>query len=252
MKKAFAAVTCLLLLSGCISSADLPQRVLKQLSAFVTAPMSVGNNRRKAYYSYYLPQGVGQRDANELSEVLVKDGYRIVMNFDPSAIVIKNYYTKNDAVDQEKSDEASQKQEITKEIELIEPTMDQQSTQIVYHGNYVNGAKEAFTYTLQLMPSNGYYLVYLNGSLIKLYAFVPAGEVPAMLQAMLTIMTSVEYDEMKILKDFSLKSLTQTKKKNLDYLEQNIPSSGSLSELLEGADSEAPPQGDATTEEDQK
>ena len=254
MKKAFAAVMCLLLLSGCISQADLPQRVLEQLTTFAKETGTVGINRRKGYYSYYLPQGVGQRDANELSEVLVKDGYRVVMNFDPSSIVIKNYYGDTEETDETtKTDtaKAPQKQDVLKQVELMEPTMDKQPTKIVYRGNYLNATQEVLPYTLQLMASNGYYLVYLDGALIKLYAYVPGGEISAVLRAMLTLMISVEYHETKILKDYSLKSIPQTKKKNLDYLEKNIPSSGSLGELLEGDDSNTVPQGDATSEEEQ-
>lgn len=249
MKKAFAAVMVLILLSGCGSRTDIPQRVMEQLTAFSKKSITVGSNRSKGYYSYYLPKGVGQRDSNELSEVFVKDGYRLVMNFDPSAIVIKNYYTETASESEDQAETTLQKQDALKQPERMEPTMDQQTAKIVYRGNYYNAAAEEFPYTLQLLQSNGYYLIYLDGNLIKLYAYVPSGEVVSMLRAMLIIMSSIEYDETKILKDYSLKSLTQTKKKNLDYLEQNIPSSGSLEELLNGSDDDIG-QGDVTNEED--
>lgn len=233
MKKAFAAVLAVSLLSGCGSQIEIPQRVMKQLNAFAQESITVGSNRHKGYYSYYLPKGVGQRDSNELSEVLIKDGYRVVMNFDPSTIVIKNYYEEKAETE---TQEETKPETSDQELNPSAPQMDKQDTKIIYRGSYRNAAQEIMPYTLQLLPNNGYDLLYLDGSLIKLYAYVPKSEVMAMLRMMFTIMGSVEYDETKILQDYSLKQLTQTKKKNLDYLEQNIPSSGSLEDLLKEND----------------
>lgn len=270
MKKGFAAVLCLMLLSGCGSSdSDLPDRIADELKQLAVADQFSGANRTKRRYSYYLPKGMGQRDANELSEVLMKDGYRVIMNFDPGAIVIKEYYadepqetedgeneesTKTDmrenqealghredvpldAPDEEiKESEAETADEETAEPLSLEVSVEQKADGLYFSGLFQNERKEYHPYTLRLLPSDNAYLVYLNGSYVKLYSVVPRAEIPSMLKAMFTLMRSVHYEKEEILKAYSLKSLTQTKKESLDYLEQHLPSSGSLQELLSGDD----------------
>lgn len=230
MKKVFAAVLCILVLCGCESpEADLKQRIYDELGSMNKELQSPGSNRMKSYYSYYLPQGIKQRDANSLSEVFVKDGYRLIMNFDPSAVVIKNYYTQTDQeTDADTSASADQKQA----AELFALHMEEQENKTLYTSSYRNANREVFPYTLQLIKSEGAYLVYLDGSLVKLYTYLPAAAVPSTLKSMFLLMTSISYDKNKVLEDFSLKSLTAAKKQNLDYLQSHLPSSGSLEELL--------------------
>lgn len=231
MKKVFAAILCFLVLCGCESQeAELKQRIYDELSVLSTELESPGSNRMKSYYSYYLPQGIKQRDANSLSEVFVKDGYRLIMNFDPSAVVIKNYYNDTEEAENDTQTAASMDQEQI--AELIQVHMEEQDNKTLYTSNYMNFDGELFPYTLQLIKSEGAYLVYLDGSLVKLYTYLPAGAVPSALRSMYLLMTSVSYDKEKVLEDFSLKSLTAAKKQNLDYLQSHLPSSGSLDELL--------------------
>lgn len=231
MKKVFAAILCLFVLCGCESrEAELKQRIYDELDSLSTKLESPGSNRMKGYYSYYLPQGIKQRDANSLSEVFVKDGYRLIMNFDPSAVVIKNYYTKSEENEEDAKTAASMNQEQVAELTKVQ--MQEQDNKTLYTSNYMNADRELFPYTLQLIKSEGAYLVYLDGSLVKLYTYLPAAAVPSTLRSMYLLMTSISYDKDKVLNDFSLKSLTAAKKQNLDYLQSHLPSSGSLEELL--------------------
>ncbi len=269
MKKVFAAVLCLICLSGCGSSdSDLPERILEELNELAAMEPLSGSNRTKRRYSYYLPKGMGQRDANELSEVLMKDGYRVIMNFDPGAIVIKEYYSdeaqeprdpenntsektdmrenqealghKEDSQSDAQSENSSEEKsagEYTEPISL-EVSVEKKTDGLYFSGVYQNEQKEYHPYTLRMISGDKAYLLYLNGSYVKLYSVVPRAEVPSMLKAMFTLMRSVRYEEEEILKAYSLKSLTQTKKETLDYLEQHLPSSGSLQELLSGDDTQ--------------
>lgn len=270
MKKGFAAVLCLMLLSGCGSSdSDLPDRIVDELKQIAAADQRSGANRTKRRYSYYLPKGMGQRDANELSEVLMKDGYRVIMNFDPGAIVIKEYYANEDQKGEDDENEGSEKTDLRENQEalghredvpldvsdgeikesetdtaaeedakllLSQVSVEQKADGLYFNGVFQNEQKEYHPYTLRLLPGDNAYLVYLNGSYVKLYSVVPRAEIPSMLKAMFTLMRSVRYEKEEILKAYSLKSLTQTKKESLDYLEQHLPSSGSLQELLNGDD----------------
>lgn len=227
MKKVFAAILCVMVLCGCESrDADLNQRVFDELEHFSGDALSIGSNRNKRYYSYYLPQGIKQRDANDLSEVLVKDGYRMVMNFDPGIIVINNYYAEN--ADAESTASLNPQQA----AELTAVSMDSQGDQTIYSSHYRTVDHEVFPYTLRLMKTDGNYLVYLDGSLVKLYTYLPAAAVPSALKAMYSLMTSISYDKERVLEDFSLKSLAQTKQENLDYTQSHLPSSGSLEDLI--------------------
>lgn len=227
MKKVFAAVLCALILGGCGSQgADLPQRILTQLNELPEQSLSIGSNHNKRYYSYYLPAGMGRRDSNALSEVFTKDGYRMIMNFDPSAIVIKNYY-KEDEEDTETAPTSANSLD-----QFIEPKMEQEEHKVIYTGNYLTSGRTIYPYTLQISENNGWYLVYFDGTIVKIYTYVPAAAVSSSLKAMMMLASSIKYNEEEILKVYSMKALGNTKQESLDYLEQHLPSSGSLEELL--------------------
>lgn len=230
MKKLAAAILTLLLLGGCaISEEDLPNEILAQLENLQNQKLAAGNNMKKPFYSYYLPSGVGRRDSSELSEVFIKDGYRVIMNFDPSAIVINAFYKS----EEEKSDTtttASGKQEFQT------PKLTKEENKLIYTGNYLTNTYQVYPYTLQVVQSKDSYLLYLDGEIVKMYTFVPRGEVESMLKMMMRTMSSLSYDEKYVLQKFSMKSLEETKKKSLDYLEQNLPSTGNLSEILSQED----------------
>ena len=68
MRKAFVAMLCMILLSGCQGAkSDLPDRILKELNELTTQEFQGGTNRFKRRYAYYLPQGMGQRDQGWIS-----------------------------------------------------------------------------------------------------------------------------------------------------------------------------------------
>lgn len=222
MKRLAVAFLTLLLLGGCaISEEDLPDQILVQLQGLENQELAAGNNMKKPFYSYYLPPSIGRRDSNELSEVFIKDGYRMIMNFDPSAIVINAFYKSEDT-----DTSASVKPE------FLEPEVKQEQNKLIFTGNYLTTTYKVHPYTLQVVQSNDFYLLYLDGEIVKMYSFVPRAEVESMLKVMIRIMSSLNYDEEYVLQKFSMKSLEETNKKSLDYLEQNLPSSGSLSEIL--------------------
>lgn len=230
MKKAIVMLVCLWMITGCSDAKqDLPQRILQQLQTLPEQTLAIGPNQVKPLYSYYLPVGIGRRDSTELSEVFVKDGYRMVLNFDPSAVIIRSYYQEQ-VVDTQTS--PSQKQDVM--ASFVPPKMEQQQGKWIYTGNYLTSNREIFPYTLQLIENEDSYLLYFDATLLKLYTYVPAGEVPSMLRSMVSIASSLEYEKEAVLKQYSMKSAKETSKKNLDYLEQRLPSQGSLKDLLEG------------------
>ena len=271
MRKAFVAMLCMILLSGCQGAkSDLPDRILKELNELTTQEFQGGTNRFKRRYAYYLPQGMGQRDSSELSEVLIKDGYRLIMNFDPGAIVIKEYYAQQNG-EEDSSDETNDKNDLREDQDALGSqgtaeghehkegeeqsdegmasgqynstpdviTMENDGNRTVYRGSFRSEDEIEWPFTLQLIQGADAYLVYLNAAYVKLYTIVPSVQLSPMIKAMFTLTYSVRYDKDAILKAYSLKSLTQTKKEALDYLEQHLPSSGSLQELLESENVDA-------------
>ncbi len=249
MKKKVPALACALLLCGCVNQAEVPKRVLSQLERQNKEQQEIGYNHTKELYTYYLPQGMGRKESTRLSEVFTKDGYKIVMNFDPGAIVIRKYYTETDTTET-KSDTITSPSE-SKEIvnEKLTPKMKEEDNKIIYNGYYYSASKHMFPYTMKLIMNDGMALVYLDASIVELYAYVPIASIPTFAKSMMTIATSLSYDETTILKEFSLKSLQETKKQNLDYLEQHMPSSGSLEELL-NPNEQNPPTGDMPQQEE--
>lgn len=241
MKKLAAALCCVLLLGGCaISDDDLPNAIQEQLRALPQMELTVGNNMNKKFYSYYLPPGVGRRESNALSEVFMKNGYRIVMNFDPSAVVIHKFYENSE----EETEEATSNQVMD---QFLEPKLTVEGDKYTYTGNYLNIDKQVQNYTLQVIQSEERFLLYMDGTIVKLYTYVPSGEVSSSLKAMVRIMSSIQYNEDLILQNYSLKSLEETNKKSLDYLEQHLPSSGNLNDLLNGNEvNKGSGQGDST------
>lgn len=226
MKKLFAALLCVLLLGGCTnSSEDVPDRILAQLQNLKEQALSIGNNMNKPYYSYYLPPSIGRRNSTVLSEVFMKDGYPLVMNFDPSSIVIDHFY-------QSDGEEIGNSDRSELVDEFLIPQMREEDGVYTYTGNYLTSMNRIHPYTLQIAQSSGQYLLYLNGGIVKMYTYIPAASVSSFLRSMILIMSSIQYDETSILADFSIKSSKEANKKSLDYLEQNLPSSGSLSDIL--------------------
>lgn len=221
---------CMLILSGCGSNdGDLPQRVLDQLAQIPEQQLSAGSNHTKQFYAYYLPADMGRRDSNQLSEILIKDGYRMIMNFDPSALIIEQYYT-------EKQEDEPEPMPIEKKDlleQFVEPQMMQEDTTWIYTGNYLTSSLEIYPYTVQLIQNEDAYLLYFDGTLIKLYTYVPEAAVSSMLKSMITIASSLEYEKEAVLKTYSLKSLEENRQETLNYLEHNLPSTGSLQDLLE-------------------
>ena len=58
----------------------------------------------KPLYSYYLPRDIGRVLSNDLSSVLKKDGTQFIMNFNPNAVVIHDYYYEVDYMFMEMND----------------------------------------------------------------------------------------------------------------------------------------------------
>lgn len=84
--KKVIAVLLVLLLSGCAKAETMEKQIRFALNQAKEDPYPA-INQQKQYYGYYLPPDIGRRKSTLFSEVLVKDGYTIVMNFKSRAVI---------------------------------------------------------------------------------------------------------------------------------------------------------------------
>lgn len=265
MKKALAIASCLVLLSGCAKSfeSDLPQRIETYLKQQSTQMHSLGANKSKYYYKYYLPLDIGIRDSTQLGEMFVKNDSLLLMNFNPSSLVIYHYYNKDEEAAQKEEKERQQAREdgntevsqgendaqeqsepqsndtqtsattSLTEKNLSEVVMKIDSNVIEYEGTYQANTGEYYPYKLTLIQGNDDYLLYLDGSVVEFYCVSPLADISSDINSMFLIMKSISFDLENVLENFSMKNATSSKQQSIDTLQQNLPSSGSMPELLE-------------------
>lgn len=228
MKKIFTIIVFCMLLSGCTSkSVDLSSQIKHELSKMQEWKV-LGTNMRKPLYSYYLPQGVGRKDSTALGEVFRIRNHLLVMNIDPSYVVIKKFYEKKESLT-EQDVSVLQKEDI-----------------MVYEGTYQTIDNTYHKYKLSIREQENLCVLYFNGEFVNFYTIIPRSEVVSFLKAIMKIASSVVLNSERILSNYSMKTIENVKKKSLDYLEKNLPSNGSLNELLEGNKNEGIHQGDVT------
>lgn len=267
MKKFLALACCLLLLTGCAKTfeSDLPQLVNDLLQKQSTMVSTYGTNRTKDYYKYYLPLNMGTRESTQLGEIFIKDESTILMNFDPSSIIIHEYYSGDENETEEQKEEKKQAREngqsLTEENatptdtatptespqidtetsattsltddNLGKVTMNVDSNKFSYQGTYKNIQGGYYPYTLTIVSMNNQYVVYFNTSIAQFYCISTLAAVQSDINSMFTIAKSITFDTETVLENFSMKKATSSKQQSIDTLQQNLPSVGSIPDLLD-------------------
>ena len=264
MKKTFLLFSIVLLLFGCQATNEkkIEEEVKTILENYVSNVEIASINLSKSHYSYYLPEDMTIVNSNTLSSVLLKDGYKVILNFSPSAIIISEYYV--DFEEDEENLEIEFKNYTEENLKgLIQEnqlrlqdevnTYNQQDTQkkvsvnykinekrndntIVYSGYYEGRDKHPYYYQLRLKRVNDTYYIHFDGTLLTLTSVVPTSEVDDIVFRMLSIAKSINYDKEKILQDFSLQYELEKMEKRFeeqhDYIYRNLPTEGYLEDLL--------------------
>ena len=247
------------LLGAC--SANSPKQVEDEVNTILKEATQskaiAATNHNKPTYRYYLPEDMGIVKSNELSNVFAVDGFKIVMNFTPSAIIISEYYTDLEEDEKEiefkhyteeslhslikdkKTPELSKndKTEEKKEVEIDYTVRVDKNQQSVNYSGYLASAKnQNHFYSLKLKRVNDQYYIHFNGTVLTLTTIVPAEKVDDMVFRMIHIAKSVIYDKDKILQTHSLKYALEVMEKryeeNSEYIQQHLPSQGYLEEIL--------------------
>ena len=220
MRKLLILTIGCILLCGCrMDEAKLAETLydtLKEQESMDTVPVS---NMSKNYYSYYLPKSVGRLKSDELSTVLLKDNYKLIMNFDASQIVINEFYNKdistNEPIDLK----------ITKDA----------GDSLIFDGSFMNVYRVNHPYTLKVEKlENSKWMMKLEADYLLFTTIVPYAELPTMIEDCFTIARSLRYDSKMVLDNFSLKSANEAVKKKLEELNKELPTDGYLKDLETG------------------
>lgn len=245
MKRISILFLCVLL-CGCHFKEMGTTSFMQILERFDSIEMPSYTNMQKKYYNYYLPKGVGRRKSTQTSEVFVKNGYPIVMNFDPSMIVMNEHYKTTSPTNEEvKSDTirgVPYNEEEHKEL-LTKVTMseDKKGTgKVSFKGYYKDIKDRVYSYQFILIPDGTQYCLYFQSDIVNICSVIAQVEIESIMHIMMMLAKSIDYHETEVLQNFSMKSINEVQKDNLQSIQSNISSSGSLPELLDPSSNDKP------------
>lgn len=207
------------LLCGCTFNSQTMNQDLK-LSLQDSSNMQAieFTNMHKRLYDYYLPKDIGRISSNELSSVFKKDGTKFIMNFNPNAIVIRDYYYEINHLFMEMRD--------TKIISTSE-------NGVRFEGTFKKQDGKVHSYSCVIDKlENGKYFMFLNMEYIYFYTIAYGAELESLSKSMFQIGQSVQFDSDQIVSIYSLKSSSEYLTENLDELYEELPESGYLSDLI--------------------
>lgn len=210
MKKLLVLLVSICLLAGC-SVQEAPnievqlQQVIEEVG---TNSASFIPNMSKKYYSYYLPSDVGRVQVKSLGDVFRKDGYEFTMTLN-SSYLVQNYY--NDDI-------------------IFQTPFTYQIT-----GEYqsYNGFSYPYKIAYQELDNEQYFLV-VDATNVEFMSIVPYVVIDNHVRSMMKIASSIQYDLVLLLNDFSARQLIQdTDKIDLEQFSNKVPDSGILSEHIQ-------------------
>ena len=217
MKK-LACFLMVCLLSGCqINSNQIKSNITKEISTMAKSIPSDYITMNKPFYSYYLPKDIGRIDSNDLSSLLVKDGVKIIMNFNPNSVVIKDYYQKNE------------------NTVYIENTVNE-NYEFYYqsNGTYLGKDYKYYDYSIRIMQLDETdYLLYLDMGHVNFTTIVKEVQLPSFIHSCFVIAKSIDYDSKEVVAFYSLQSTSESIKQDLEEFNEQLPNDGTLSDLIE-------------------
>ncbi len=264
MKKQIGLAMIALLLFGCSAASEdkVKEEVTNVLKENVKDVDVASINRSKPDYSFFLPHDMGVEDSTALGSVLLKDGYKIVLNFTPSAIIISEYYVdfeekeedleiefknyteenlrsliKDERLMDKNEASAAMASDVVEKIKVdYGVNVENRNNTLLFSGNYKGKDEKSYFYQLQLKRVNDTYYIHFDGTLLTLTSIVPVAEVDDIVYRMLVIAKSVEYDKEAILKNYSLQyeleKMQQRFEEQHNYIYRNLPAEGYLEDLL--------------------
>ena len=101
MKKLLIALITLVMLAGCTAkdfNIDFKNKILRSVkdACDVELPEFSANNSHKEFYNYYLFQGIGRKEIDEISNIFVIYDNEAVLNLDVAGILSRSVYSETD------------------------------------------------------------------------------------------------------------------------------------------------------------
>lgn len=217
MKK-LACLLMVCLLFGCqTNSNQIKSNISKEITTMAKSAPFDYTTMNKPLYSYYLPKDIGRIDSNDLSSLLVKDGVKIIMNFNPNSVVIKDYYQKNENTFY-----------VENEIN-VNYNFYYQST-----GTYLGKDYKYYNYSVRIMKLDDTdYLLYLDMGYVNFTSIVKEVQLSSFIHSCFVIAKSIDYDSKEVVTYYSLQSTSDSIKQDLEEFNEQLPNDGSLSDLID-------------------
>ena len=221
----WVCLSIMLLMSGC-SSEPVEMTMIDTLKSIPFQDGYAFTNHRKPYYNYYLPMKVGRKISTPLSEVFEKDGYAIVMNFKPSAVITDAYYRQKLT-----EEEQNRQSEALKEL-VGHVTYRKETEEMVYSGHYQMLDESVYPYECRMiLNDDDSMVVALTSKYMDGYCVVPKVLAPSYAKLMIRMVSAVEINQDKVLKDFSLQEAIQADEENEEALIDTFGEEGYLVDL---------------------
>lgn len=216
MKK-LACILTVLLLCGCqLNEAQLKDELTSELNEMASCASISYTTMKKPLYSYYLPKDVGRLQSNSLSSLLMKDGVKFIMNFNPNEVVIHDYYHSTI-------------------VKFLQPfVLDEEST-LFYkgRGTFKGSDGRYHDYECQISElENDNYLLLLDMEYVNFTAVLKAVQIKPLINSMFVIAKSVQYDPKEVVSMYSLRSSSESVMMDLEDFSEELPENGALSDLI--------------------
>lgn len=205
MKKLFSIFMILMLIAGC-SEADLESAYRSGLSQ----ALPTSTNHKKPYYRYYLPPHVGTRVQDDISSILMVDGYEVLMNLRVEYIVGEQF-----------DYEVHQKESIKT------PKFEDSTTYVDANDNMQS--LNVRIYSLD----DGNMAVFLDNNRIEMVSVVPEASLNLTLETMVIIIKSTEVNDSGVVAAYSNKEITTNSGTYSEFFEQVPPETGTLREMYD-------------------
>lgn len=205
MKKLLSILAILILITGC-SDADVEKAYRSGLSQ----ALPTSTNHKKPYYRYYLPPHVGTKVQDQISSILMVDGYEVLMN-------LKVEYIVGNEFDYE-----------VQEKESIKTPQFEEST------TYVDASNKMQTLNVRVYELNdGNMAVFVDNNRIEMVSVVPKTSLNLTLETMIIITKSTEVNDSAVVAAYSNKEIATNSGTYSEFFEQVPPETGTLKEMYD-------------------
>ena len=215
--KAGLAILLMMTLAACqAEERDIDTIVKETMKTTLTAPIPDFTNLDKDYYRFYLPNDIGRRSSDEVSNILIFENNYLIMCVN-APNVIKDFFYGT----------------ISQTEEAVETKMLESSQIQNYKGTYIDYGNKTVDYEVLVATiENGYYYLQLTSRHLSFGAVVNKQGLGAMLTKMLDIAKTVRINYELLATDFSNREASTSALQALDLFRERKPSSGYIIDLL--------------------